>query len=71
MFSAGQLIIQKQKLDFLITKSCRDQVEEAVLIMSSYYRVSHQYVDNFRLNLEILKTTHCVGQGTKRGRRKF
>ena len=39
MFSADQLIIQKRKLDVLITKPCRCQFEATVLIKSSYYIV--------------------------------
>ena len=35
-FSADQLIIQKQKLDFSITEPCKDQFEVSVLIKGDY-----------------------------------
>jgi hypothetical protein len=40
VFSADQLIIQRQKLDVSIAKLCRDQFEAAVFkIKSGYYIV--------------------------------
>ena len=35
-FFADQLIIQKRKLDFSITKACREQFEAAIILYCTY-----------------------------------
>ena len=52
--NSDQLIIQKYKLDFSITKPCRDQLKPQFLIKSGYYIVPTQSL--YRLSEYVVHT---------------